>query len=198
MTEEHPTYPSTVYGASKLAGECYTRAFYDTYGYATVVVRPFNAYGPRSHHEGDSGEVIPKFLLRTLAGQPMIVFGDGNQTRDFTYVTDTARGIAAAGLSDSAIGATINVGYGREIAVNQLANEVASVVGQAPRIEHIEPRPGDVLRLYSRSDRARQMLGYEPAVGLREGLALLRDWYKEQSRKPEELLREERVRNWTL
>ena len=67
MTEEHPTMPSTVYGASKLAGECYARAFYLAYGYPTVVVRPFNTYGPRCHHEGDSGEVVPKFLLRSLA-----------------------------------------------------------------------------------------------------------------------------------
>ncbi len=84
MTEDHPTFPCTVYGASKLAGECYARAYHTTYGYPTVIVRPFNSYGPRSHHEGDSGEVIPKFLLRCLAGRPMIVFGDGTQTRDFS------------------------------------------------------------------------------------------------------------------
>src|SRR5262249_11966755 len=67
MTEEHPTFPMTVYGSAKLAGECYTRAYYESYGYPTVVVRPFNAFGPRSHHEGDSGEVIPKFMLRCMA-----------------------------------------------------------------------------------------------------------------------------------
>jgi UDP-glucose 4-epimerase len=66
MDEEHPTYPMTVYGASKLAGECYTRAFYRSYGYPTVVIRPFNTFGPRSHHEGDSGEVIPKMILTML------------------------------------------------------------------------------------------------------------------------------------
>ena len=97
MTEDHPAFPCTVYGASKLAGECYARAYHRTYGYPTVVVRPFNTYGPRSHHEGDSGEVIPKFLLRTLVGRPMVVFGDGTQTRDFTFVSDTAAGIILAG-----------------------------------------------------------------------------------------------------
>ena len=100
MTEDYPPSPCTVYGASKLAGECYARAYYRTYGYPTVVVRPFNTYGPRSHHEGDSGEVIPKFMLRCLAGLPMVVFGDGTQTRDFTYVADTAEGILRAGESE--------------------------------------------------------------------------------------------------
>ena len=82
MTEDHPTFPHTVYGSSKLAGEGYTRAYHDTYGFESVIVRPFNVFGPRCHHEGDSGEVIPKFMLRCLAGQPMVVFGDGWQTRD--------------------------------------------------------------------------------------------------------------------
>src|SRR5262245_5401309 len=90
MDEEHPTIPMTVYGASKLAGEAYTRAYHRTYGFPTVVVRPFNSFGPRCHHEGDSGEVIPKFLLRALARRPLVVFGDGTQTRDFTEVADTA------------------------------------------------------------------------------------------------------------
>src|SRR5262249_19571733 len=115
MTEDHPAFPMTVYGASQLAGECYTRAYWPTYGFPTVVVRPFNAFGPRSHHEGDCGEVIPKFLLRCLAGRPLIIFGDGSQTRDFTYVADTARGIMLAGLAPDTIGETINLGTGREV-----------------------------------------------------------------------------------
>ena len=113
MDESHPTTPTTVYGASKLAGESYARAFYRTYGYPTVIVRPFNAYGLRCHHEGDSGEVIPRFMLRCLARRPMVVFGDGAQTREFTYVTDIARAILAAGAVEDAIGETINIGSGR-------------------------------------------------------------------------------------
>ncbi len=135
MSETHPTFPTTVYGASKLAGECYTRAYHATYGYPTVVVRPFNAFGPRSHHEGDSGEVIPKFLLRSLAGKPMIVFGDGTQTRDFTFVSDTAAGILLAGEHDRAIGDTINLGSGIEVTINELASQIASLTGRQGTVQ---------------------------------------------------------------
>lgn len=197
MTEDHPTFPATVYGASKLAGECYTRAFFETYAYPTVVVRPFNAYGPRCHHEGDSGEVIPKFLLRSLAGQPMVIFGDGAQTRDFTFVSDTARGIMQAGFAPAAIGQTINLGSGREITINDLANEIAAVAGyDRPNVVHIEPRPGDVLRLYADSAKARVLLDFVPQVGFRQGLQQLRDWYLQQDRSPAQLLEQEVVRNW--
>lgn len=197
MTEEHPTYPNTVYGASKLAGECYARAFYRTYGYHTVVVRPFNTYGPRCHHEGDSGEVIPKFLLRCLARRPMVVFGDGTQTRDFTYVEDMARGILLAGTAAEAVGQTINLGSGHEIAINDLAHEVATAVGHpGAAVTHEIPRPGDVLRLYADPTMARQMLGFRPQVAFQEGLARLRDWYLSLGKSPQEILQDEVVRNW--
>jgi len=197
MTEDHPAFPCTVYGGSKLAGECYARAYYRTYGYPTVVVRPFNAYGPRSHHEGDSGEVIPKFLLRCLAGRPMVVFGDGSQSRDFTYVSDTAYGILLAGEHSAAIGETINVGSGSEVTINDLANLVAIEAGRPDAaIEHDRPRPGDVSRLVADVARARALLGYEPQVSLSEGLQRLMRWYREQPKSPEELLEQEILHNW--
>ncbi len=199
MTEDHPTFPSTVYGASKLAGECYTRAYFRTYNYPTVVVRPFNTYGPRSHHEGDSGEVIPKFLLRCLAGKPMVIFGDGTQTRDFTYVSDSAAGILLAGEHEGTIGDTINLGFGGEVTINDLARQVANVTGRSDAaIEHDRPRPGDVLRLYADMSHARETLGYAPTVTLEEGLRRLLAWYREQGVSPEQMLEQEVVHNWAL
>lgn len=197
MTELHPTYPMTVYGGSKLAGESYTRAFYETYNYPTVLVRPFNAFGPRSHHEGDSGEVIPKFLLRCMSGKPMVIFGDGTQTRDFTYVEDTARGILLAGTSEASIGETINLGSNHEITINELAEKIKVVVGKADaKIIHDKPRPGDVLRLYADSSKAGKLLGFEPQVTMDEGLQRLKTWYESSGVEPDELLKTEKVRNW--
>ncbi len=199
MDESVPAFPHTVYGSSKLAGDCYTRAYWKTYNYPTVVVRPFNSFGPRSHHEGDSGEVIPKFLLRTLAGKPMMVFGDGEQTRDFTFVEDTARGILKAGFAEKALGEIVNLGQGEEIKINDLANLVRKVTGiETATVEHVESRPGDVLRLFADSSKAEQLLGFQPEVSLEEGLRRLLAWYEEQGEVPANLLRDESVRNWEV
>jgi UDP-glucose 4-epimerase len=197
ISEDHPAFPCTVYGGSKLAGESYTRAYFRTYGYPTVVIRPFNTYGPRSHHEGDSGEVIPKFLLRCLAGRPMIVFGDGSQSRDFTFVSDTAAGILLAGDHPKAVGETINIGSGTDVRIADLAKTVASVTGRPnAEIVYDEPRPGDVYRLIADVSRARALLGFEPRVSMADGLQRLLQWYRDQKKSPEELLEQEVVRNW--
>lgn len=197
ITEEHPNAPTNTYGAAKLAGEAYARAFHVTYRFPTVVIRMFNNYGPRCHHEGDCGEVIPRFLLRCMAGLPMVIFGDGTQTRDFNYVADMARGVLLAGLVDEAVGQTFNLGSGQDISIIQLASEVTKVVGR-PKVEvrYDAPRPADIMQLRADATKAQKVLGFEPKVSLQEGLAKLKEWYQSLKKSPEDLLEQEIIHNW--
>ena len=197
MTESHPTHPCTVYGASKLVGEAYARAYRSTYGLDTVVIRPFNAYGPRSHHEGDAGEIIPKSIVRALNGEPVLVFGDGLQTRDFTYVVDTAKGLVAAAESDHTVGMTLNIGSNFEISIKKLAEKIVEAVGNpAAHISHLENRPGDVLRLYADSTEFYKMTDWHPAVSFDDGLAETVQWFKDSPEKLSELFGQESGVNW--
>ncbi len=180
MAESHPTFPLTVYGAGKLAGEALTRSFYETYEMPTVVVRPFNSYGSRSHHEGDSGEVIPKFMLRSLMMKPLLIFGDGTQTRDFTFVKDTAQGILKAGIHPRALGQTFNIGSGSEISIHELALNILKVTESSSTIKFINARPGDVLRLYSDSSHASNLLDFSITTSFANGLQHLLKWYKKE------------------
>jgi UDP-glucose 4-epimerase len=196
MDEDHPAWPHTVYGGAKLAGEAYVRAFHRTYGMPTVVLRPFNVYGPRSHHEGDSGEVIPKFLVRAMNGKPPVIFGDNNQTRDFTWVEDTALGIAAAERAD-VVGETINLGSGREAKIFDLALMAARAAGRPGLFPEFQPpRPGDVLRLCADSRKAARLLGWKPEVELEDGLRRLLEWHRERGTDWPRALAEDSPRAW--
>src|SRR5712664_819803 len=128
MDEEHPLNPTTPYAAGKLAGESYALSFHRTYGLPATVVRPFNIYGPREHADGPSGEVIPRFVARALAEKPLVVFGDGLQTRDFTWVGDTVRGILMAAECDELVGDRVNIARGREVRILDIAGLVRELV----------------------------------------------------------------------
>lgn len=197
MTEEHPTIPHTVYGASKLAGESYARAYSKSFDTNTVVIRPFNSYGYNSHHEGDSGEVIPKFIIRALTGNPLYIFGDGEQTRDFTFVTDTAKAIIQIGLND-VNNETYNLGSENEITINSLAQLILNLTSSNSEIIHIEPRPGDVLRLFSDSKKAFKEFKLSHAFSFEEGLKKLISHYKDSDIDLEEMIKEDVVKNWQI
>jgi UDP-glucose 4-epimerase len=197
MDEGHPTYPETVYGAAKLAGEAYARAAYRTHGFPVTVVRPFNAYGPRSHFEGDSGEVLPRTIVRVLAGEAPLIYGDGEQSRDFTHVTDTARGIIAVAEADEAIGRTVNIGSGRDITVNDLASVVLAAAERSDLDPvHLDPRPGDVRRLLADSALMHELTGFVPRVSFEDGAGELFALMRDGAASPAEMLARVGERNW--
>ncbi len=129
MAEDHPLLPTTVYGAGKAAGELYAQSCMRTYGLPVTVVRPFNTYGPREHASGDSAEVIPEFAVRIMQGLPPVIFGDGMQTRTFTWVEETARGIAQAALCDDLVGEAINIASDQRVSIRGIAEGLLRVTG---------------------------------------------------------------------
>ncbi len=197
MAESHPTEPTTVYGASKLAGEAYARAMGHTYGMEVTVIRPFNSYGPREPHSGKRAEVIPKFVLRTMAGARPIIFGSGLQTRDFTWVLDTAQGICAAAAEDMLVGRTVNLARGQEVSIRHLADKVLSIFGRGgePPV-YDAPRPGDVDRHYADTAQASVKLKWAPTVSIDEGLRRYIDWLDTQDIDLEQWLATDEQRNW--
>ncbi len=197
MTESHPTLPHTVYGASKLAGESYTRAFFETYGMSTIVVRPFNTYGPRSHYAGDAGEVIPKSIIRALNGKELLVFGDGLQTRDFTYVTDTATALVKAIETDDLIGKTVNIGCNFEISIKELAYKIIELVdNKQAKVKLSKSRPGDVLRLYADPAKFTSATQWRPKTDFTEGLLKTIKWFSEELGDIRGLLKNDTIYNW--
>jgi UDP-glucose 4-epimerase len=196
MAEDHPLQPTTIYGATKLAGELYTQAMTHSFGLATVVVRPFNTYGPRAHFEGVYGEVIPRFTVRLLNGKRPVIFGDGLQTRDFTYVTDTVRGLIAAAGVREATGRVFNLARGEEVTVRRLAELLATAIDPTLGPEYTQARPADVRRHWADVTRARTELGFSAPVGIEEGLSRYVAWFRQAYPDPAACLRGEVVRNW--
>jgi UDP-glucose 4-epimerase len=190
--------PTTVYGASKLVGELYAQAYLRTYGMETAVVRPFNAFGPREHDQGVLAEVIPRFVIRVLNGKAPIVFGDGLNGRDFTYVTDTAEGLYRAALSDKVVGQTINLGWGRMVSVKDVGEEILRQCGRNDlTLEHVAERPGDIQSLIARTEKATDLLNFCPQVDFATGVHNYVQWFKKQYANPAILLEADH-RNWTL
>jgi len=197
MSEAHPLQPTTIYGASKLTGEIYTRVYHQMYGLPAIIVRPFNTYGPRSHFEGYSGEVIPKFVVRVLGGKPPIIFGSGKQTRDFTYVSDVVQGMLLA-AERLPLGETVNIACGREVSVQEVADAVLKRAGA----NHLRPtysaeRPGDVMRHFADTRLARTALEFAPRIRFQDGLNMYMDWFqREFAEKIEQCVAAEVERNW--
>jgi len=168
IPEDHPTQPRSVYAATKVAGEAIVQAFSSLYGYRPVILRIFNAYGPKQSR-AYSGVVI-EFIRRVLRGEPPVIYGDGQQTRDFIYVTDVVEAITRAMTSKKASG-VINIGSGRSTTINELAKLVLKILGKENlKPVYAPPRPGDLKHSVADITKAKQLLGFEPRICLEEGV----------------------------
>jgi len=172
--------PTTVYGAAKLAGEYYAKAYFRTYQLPTVIVRPFNAYGPRAHENGIRAEVIPRFMIRLLNDLPPIIFGDGRSARDFTYVTEIASGLRLAAHCDALIGREVNLAFGQALSVTEIAQCLAEICGK-PHIKPVyeDARPGDVHFLHADTSLAKQLMNFKAEISFDDGLNKYLNWFKE-------------------
>jgi len=168
--EPHPPNP---YAVSKLAAEHYVRAIGGLYEIETVILRIFNAYGPGQATPPAHAPVIPKFIKRALSGESVVIWGDGEQTRDYIYVDDVTTALAAAGEAATADGTIINVGCGRETSVNELTQRIGAAANVEIYPLYNETQSGGIRRSVADITRAGELLGWEPQVSLDEGLQRL-------------------------
>ncbi len=170
--------PKSPYAVSKLAGEHYCGVFPAIYGLETVSLRYFNVFGPRQDPHSQYAAVIPIFINGIMAGRKVQVFGDGEQSRDFTYVDNVVDANLCAVRAEGVAGRVYNVGTGERHTLNELLELLQSLTGRAVRVEYREERPGDVKHSQADIRRARGELGYEPQVSFGEGLRRTVEWYR--------------------
>jgi len=181
MKENHPLLPTTIYAGSKAAAELYVRGFEKTEGLKMVIVRPFNSYGEYMRNDTYAA-ALPNFYNRIRKNLAPIIHGTGNQTRDFTYVEDTAEGIMLADQTKKAIGETINIGQGKEVKIKTIAfltlKKYEKISGKKTKrmLMYQKARKGDIMRHKANISRARKILGYKPKIDLEEGITRYLKW----------------------
>jgi len=168
--ESMPANPRSPYALQKYAGEVYCRLYTELYGLETVALRYFNVYGPRQDPKSEYAAVVPKFITACLRGEAPTIFGDGEQTRDFTMVYDAVEANVLAADTPRASGSVCNVAAGTRTSLNQLYAAIREETGSSAAPHYAPPREGDVRDSLASLERARELLGYRPRVALREGL----------------------------
>jgi UDP-glucose 4-epimerase len=176
--EDQRPVPISPYGVSKLAGEEYLRVFHHVHGLETVTLRYFNVFGPRQTADSEYSAVIPIFLSHIFRGERPLIYGDGEQSRDFTYVDDVVEANLLAARAPLAAGQTINVACGRRHSVLALCRRLIEFAGAQIEPRHVDPRPGDVRHSEADITRARTLLGYAPRVAFEDGLRRTFEWFQ--------------------
>ncbi|MBQ4900008.1 GDP-mannose 4,6-dehydratase [Paenibacillus sp. Marseille-P2973] len=177
IDENHPTKPASPYAGSKIGAENMVLSYYYAYGLPTVVIRPFNTYGPFQKTGGEGG-VVAIFIKNELEGKTLNIYGEGTQTRDLLYVEDCARFVVSAGFDDRVNGEIVNAGLGRDISVNDLALLIAGDSSKILHVPHIHPQ-SEIQKLLCNYGKAKHLLGWEPQISLEEGIQRTRKWIVE-------------------
>ncbi len=181
MDEHHPCVPATPYAAGKAAADLMALSYAHTFGADLSIIRPFNNYGPRQNKDRGLEAVIPLTAARLLRGERPVIYGDGQQTRDFIYVEDTVRGLLAAYEFSAARGQVINLASGREITIAEVMRSICNYFDYHGPLEYRDARPADVRRHRGDIRRAQKILGFEPKVSFAEGLKKTLDWYTQRT-----------------
>ncbi len=172
--------PISPYAVSKQAGEYYCRLFHRLYGLPTVMLRYFNIFGPRQDPDSHYAAVVPRFIAALLTRTPPTIYGDGHQSRDFTYVMDAVQAnLKAADAPEAAFGEAFNVACGGRISLLGLLEELQEILDVRVAPTHEPPRDGDIRHSQADIEKARRILGYEPGFSFREGLEATAAWYRE-------------------
>lgn len=178
--EEMRPEPLSPYAAAKLVGEYYCQVWSRVYSFETVCLRYFNVFGPRQDPSSQYSGVISRFISALASGGRPVIYGDGEQSRDFTYISNVVDGNLRAAESPQAVGRVINLATGRRTTLNELLDALKTLTGRAEvEAEYREPRVGDVRHSLADITRAREWLGYEPQIGLEEGLRHTLEWWKQ-------------------
>jgi len=198
MDENHPLNPETPYAAAKVAQDMYVHSFGRTYGLEWATIRPFNMYGPNSHWQGFRGELIPKMIVRAMNHEPLVIFGDGSQSRDFIYVEEAAYALVSVADYKACRQKYINFCSGRATPVRRIAEIICRNfdLDSAEYIRHESSRPGDVMQHLGDNSSFKQLLGFYPQIDIEEGISLTIDWFKSLPLSPEELLSQEVLKSW--
>ena len=170
--------PTSPYAITKLVGEYYCNIFYDVYGLPTTSLRYFNVYGPRQDPKSDYAAVIPRFISRILRNEPPMIYGDGEQTRDFIFVEDVVGANILAAEKKRANGEIINIGSAKRISINELAEKIMGQFEKNSRPIHIEPLPGDVRHSVADVEKAKELLGFVARYSLDVGLSKTINYFK--------------------
>lgn len=178
--ETIPVNPLSPYALTKYAGEKYCQLFYALYDLETVCLRYFNVFGPNQDPSSQYAAVIPKFITAMLEGEPITIFGDGEQTRDFTYVDNVVEANILAAFSKKGIGEVFNIAYGNQISINDLVAFLQKNIGVASKIQNVEARRGEVRDSLAQVTKAKNELGYDPKIDVYQGLKKCIEWYRKK------------------